>query len=187
MKDTIRTASVIEIYNASKRELEKKRKEISYKLSKLKASSTRKIIGAGMIYLTLGLFVLGGVFGPLVNGNNGVAAVFSLIPVGLMLWGMKAYSKSSKSKKTIMEIAQLTNQLHDIESRIQENEVRVQSLLNAEEVIIAKDLKISSQNVETVTFSQETITTELEKVCPMCAETVKKAAKICRYCGYKFE
>jgi uncharacterized protein YeeX (DUF496 family) len=186
MKDTIRTASVIEIYNASKRELEKKRKEISYKLSKLKASSTRKIIGVGMIYWFLGLFV-GGVFVRLVDANEGVAAVFSLISFGLGLWGMKAYSKSSKSKKTIMEIAQLTNQLHDIESRIQENEVRVQSLLNAEEVIIAKDLKISSQNVETVTFSQETITTELEKVCPMCAETVKKAAKICRYCGYKFE
>lgn len=25
-----------------------------------------------------------------------------------------------------------------------------------------------------------------EKVCPMCAENVKKAAKICRFCGYKF-
>lgn len=28
---------------------------------------------------------------------------------------------------------------------------------------------------------------DMEKECPMCAETVKFAAKVCRYCGYKFE
>jgi len=26
-----------------------------------------------------------------------------------------------------------------------------------------------------------------EKECPMCAETVKARAKICRFCGHKFE
>lgn len=28
---------------------------------------------------------------------------------------------------------------------------------------------------------------EDEKACPQCAETVKSAAKLCRFCGYSFE
>ena len=34
---------------------------------------------------------------------------------------------------------------------------------------------------------QKTPTAPDEKECPMCAETVKARAKICRFCGYKFE
>lgn len=32
-----------------------------------------------------------------------------------------------------------------------------------------------------------TQSTPSEKVCPMCAETVRAEAKICRFCGHKFE
>lgn len=32
-----------------------------------------------------------------------------------------------------------------------------------------------------------TVTTEFEKVCPDCAESVKMAARKCRFCGYRFD
>lgn len=44
-------------------------------------------------------------------------------------------------------------------------------------------------NVEAVTAGTDNITTEVkadEKVCPQCAETIKAAAKVCRYCRHKF-
>ena len=72
--------------------------------------------------------------------------------------------------------------------RYLKKEIRLKSLLNAEEVIVAKDFKgCASNNVTQEAFSDSVINTELEKICPMCAETIKKAAKICRYCGHKFD
>ena len=34
---------------------------------------------------------------------------------------------------------------------------------------------------------QRRVELENSKTCPMCAESVKKAAKICRYCGHEFD
>ena len=34
---------------------------------------------------------------------------------------------------------------------------------------------------------QEQVELENSKTCPKCAESIKKAAKVCRYCGHEFE
>jgi hypothetical protein len=42
----------------------------------------------------------------------------------------------------------------------------------------------------TVTYelqSEPISTDNAEKTCPMCAETVKAAALVCRYCGHRFD
>lgn len=52
------------------------------------------------------------------------------------------------------------------------------------------DMGINQKNVEKFELVFWKITNRLleeEKVCPMCMETIKKGAKICRYCGNKFE
>lgn len=44
-----------------------------------------------------------------------------------------------------------------------------------------KQLSTIAENVEAMTSKVDS------KVCPRCAETVKKKALVCRYCGYEFE
>ena len=102
----------------------------------------------------------------------------------MIAYGKNAAKKSIEKKK---EINQINGRLNELIKEINDRELRKKSLLEAEEVIVAKDLRVVQKTVTQETFSDLTINLNLEKVCPMCAETVKKAAKICRYCGHKFE
>lgn len=52
-------------------------------------------------------------------------------------------------------------------------------------------LIVKPDGVLTVTYelrsdSESTNSVQAEKICPQCAEYVKKAAKVCRFCGYNF-
>ena len=52
-------------------------------------------------------------------------------------------------------------------------------------------LIVKPDGVLTVTYelrldSESTDLIQMEKICPQCAEHVKEAAKICRFCGYNF-
>jgi hypothetical protein len=52
-------------------------------------------------------------------------------------------------------------------------------------------LIVKPDGVLTVTYelrldSESTDLIQMEKICPQCAEHVKEAAKVCRFCGYNF-
>jgi regulatory protein YycI of two-component signal transduction system YycFG len=121
---------------------------------------------------------------------NQTPSIFLLFLIigGIALWGLISYAKYRKEKKEMIEEEKhlLNQKIDEIIQQISDKELRKKSLLTAEEVIVAKDLKVVKDITTTEKFSEETLSSELEKVCPMCAETIKKAAKVCRYCGYKF-
>jgi hypothetical protein len=201
MKETIRTASLVEIYNSSIAELEKQKSELVQKLNLLSASN----IVASIVSMILYVFLLAVTF---IMFSIGLAAILSffsssernadynqtpifllfLIFGGIALWGLISYAKYRNEKKEMIEEEKhlLNQKIDEIIQQISDKEIRKKSLLTAEEVIVAKDLKVVKDITTTEKFSEETLSSELEKVCPMCAETIKKAAKVCRYCGYKF-
>lgn len=198
MKESIRTASVLEIYNASIDELKKEKSSLTTKMNLLKASNT----GAGFASIILYIFLSAISFFSLIliiaalSSEKGRSHDFT--PTGtiiLLVIGsssilvMIRYSKYRQNKcaKNEKELQELNTEICHLKYLINEKETRKKSLLNAEEVIVAKDMKVVQDTLTTEKFSEETMNSELEKICPMCAETIKKAAKICRYCGHKFE
>ena len=54
------------------------------------------------------------------------------------------------------------------------------------EIVIRYDRELKMEQNNDIIGENETFENDL-KECPMCAETVKQKAKLCRYCGYKFE
>ncbi len=54
------------------------------------------------------------------------------------------------------------------------------------ENILEKDKKLTKQNKKTVAAPDKTKELDNTKVCPDCAETVKFAAKKCRFCNFIF-
>jgi len=195
MKETIRTASVLEIYNASIDELKKKKSSLTTKMNLLKASNTGASFASIILYILLSaiafpslIIIIAALLGEFDDVNPIILIIFFLVIGSSSIWRMIRYSKYRQNKRAIIEkeIQKLNTEIWHLSDQINEKETRKKSLLNAEEVIVAKDMKVVQDTVTTEKFSEETINSELEKICPMCAETIKKAAKICRYCGHKF-
>ena len=81
----------------------------------------------------------------------------------------------NESDKQIGEVHKL---LSETTNKLQEAErQKLEILLSYEREILA------AQNDEIVSATESIDTKE----CPECAETIKLRAKVCRYCGYKFE
>jgi hypothetical protein len=193
MKETIRTASVLEIYNQAIVEFSKEKTKLELRLSGLIVMNKSKNVVRGIVFIICALltvfFFISGI-AILANSHDtgvsvgGVYFIVSVFFLGIAY--VQAIDMRGKNKNED-EINRLTSRIQELDREISDRKMKIKSLLQAEEVIVAKDLKTTSGKVTTQPFSDYVNQTNEEKVCPMCAETIKTAAKICRYCGHKFD
>ena len=215
MKETIRTASVLEIYNEAIDNLIEERKSLQIELASLQGThfikqNIRRIWNLfwKIVLTVLGVILI--IFGLAVIITD-IIFIFKLITsfslsesqeylfegplpvIGLIspFLGIKLIKKVFKSKnmdsETLNQILKIKKRLAEIEEEIDSRKQRKKSLLEAEEVIASKDLKTEKASIDDDNPTEKFDANKLsDKICPMCAETVKSAAKICRFCNHKF-
>lgn len=88
----------------------------------------------------------------------------------------------------ITEKDHILYKISELETSISKKQAELEQYRSKKKALILEnERKLSDSMDDTVdeTFTFESINNTKE--CPMCAETVKTKAKICRFCGYKFE
>ena len=99
----------------------------------------------------------------------------------------KIFKRKSINSETLNRISRIEKRLSEIKEEIDSRKQRKKSLLEAEEVIASKDLKTEKMSIDDDNPTEKFDANKLsDKICPMCAETVKLAAKVCRFCNHKF-
>ena len=214
MKETVRTASVLEIYNEAIRTLTEEKRSLQIELKTLQGGDAAKqvaIRGSRILLLVLGAIIqlasalLGSICVisavsqlvlseyTLTQGEAVFLFITLLICIGPFFLGRMLFKKGRaiKDPQRVNEarISEIGTRLNEIAATINDRTIRKRSLLEAEEVIVSKDIKTEkatgAPEEKTKTFDASSDSNE--KDCPMCAETVKEAARICRYCSYNFE
>ena len=137
-----------------------------------------RIIGIRASYIFGGFILLMAVIFIFMND---VPAFFPTAIIGLLF----IYLGTILSKRIYIgdrkKIEELQQLIAQVESELKKYKNEMRSIILEQERDIKEEKDENITDDFTFSESQDT------KECPMCAETVKAKAKICRFCGYKFD
>jgi len=186
MTDIQKTLSITEALNERINMLTEDLEKYEADLKKVKAAnnaikSKRKlmVICSVISWLLVGLFVMVIIYSSSTNEDNSTGILVLLI---LFFFGGIIFNSAKYQYKVDNDtVAELEKMIDEISEKLEQAKTEKRDMV----LQFEKEIKIN-QSKETITedYNYEENDT---KECPMCAEFVKFKAKICRYCGYKFE
>ncbi|MBT4034194.1 MAG: hypothetical protein HOB84_01775 [Candidatus Marinimicrobia bacterium] len=179
MNKTVRTASVLEIYNEAIKEFVAERNALIVEKTKISAKK-----GGQLLRIISG--IIAGLVGVILFVVGAASDLVFLLVFGMFftVFGIFIYFMGDSGEKHAERIQEINLRTIEIANEIEDRKTKKKALLEAEEEKIKLENQASGLEPQSVAIEESL---SAEKVCPMCAETVKAAAKICRYCRHEFE